>query len=292
MIKWLICVLVVFMPLQTFADDVFIEPNVYSQTVTRWLNALPSAEFSFTTWLFQNPSEDARDFKHRNGWRDSVLLVSNESIPEDITVIVWFHGLGGFSDKTFQKRIIPQLNKAASENGSFAIAIPEMPWSVNTQTPRGRQKQVWKKPGSLQHYINAVHARLEKWSIQVHNKKIEKIRWIFVGHSAGGSALTSASRAGDICKLKPELVVWSDASYGSWFDLAWKGCLGKTIIDQHILVRKWDKPYIKIKETFRNRFKKKIPCHLYLEVLDRKSWPHGKIGDNALDLSDVFIIGC
>jgi hypothetical protein len=290
--RWIAVALVTMLSSTVLADEINVESGVYSKTIKRWTVALSHAEFSSTSWLFPTPTEESVDKKHRNGHRDTVLVVSETAIPDDITIVVWFHGLGGFSDKTFRQRIMPQLNVAAASDDSFVIVIPEMPWSTNTSTPRGRQKQIWKSPASLKIFTTIIRERLDRWAIETHGKKLETVRWVFVGHSAGGSAITSASREGSLCELKPELVVWSDASYGSWFEAAWDGCLGSSVIDQHVLVRKWDKPYAQIREMFKRRFNKEIPFNIYLEVLDRRFWTHGKIGDNVLELARVFIIGC
>jgi hypothetical protein len=274
------------------AAEIHVDPHVYNKTAQRWSTAVSTAEFDSTSWIFPTPTIESTDAKHKNGHRDTIMMVSETTVPEDITIVVWFHGLRGFSDKTFRRRIMPQLNAAASEENSFAIVIPEMPWSINTTTPTGRQKQVWRKSGSLSGFITNIKERLNDWAIEMHGKELETVRWVFVGHSAGGSALTSASQEGGLCEADPELVIWSDASYGNWLKSAWNGCLGKTGIDQHILARKGDKPYVRARQMIRHLYNKKIPHNIFFQVLRRQKWTHRKIGDNALDLARVFITGC
>ena len=104
----------------------------------------------------------------------------------------------------------------------------------------------------------------------------------------------SASVEGGLCKLKPEAIIWSDASYGYWLDRSVNTCIKDTNTQLHILVRKWDKPHKNA-----GRAMKKVkrmgplfkPTVLY-QVLDRRKWTHGKIGNSVFTLTDVFPLGC
>ncbi len=104
----------------------------------------------------------------------------------------------------------------------------------------------------------------------------------------------AASREGSLCRLAPEAVVWSDASYGSWLDRAWNGCIKDISTELHILVRKWDKPYTNAERVIRRirRLPVEPSANVNYQVLDRRSWTHGRIGDSVFELTDLFPPGC
>ena len=290
-ILWVVALL--FLTTNAYAAEVYTGTGVYSKTVKRWTRAVKSASFGSTSWIYNTPSSDARDKLHVNGHRDTILMVPDTTIPDDITLVVWFHGLGGFSDKTFRKRLMPQIDTLVENGNSVALAIPEMPWSINTSTRRGRQGRVWRSPGDLERVVTDLKEHLMMWARIVHGSDLGTVRIMFVGHSAGGSALMSASIEGSLCRLRPETVVWSDASYGSWLDKAWSGCLRHTTdVDIHVLVRKWDRPHQNAKRFMRKIKHAKTSPRVFYRPLPRKCWTHGRIGNNALVFSDIFPPGC
>ena len=271
-------------------SGVYPDTGVYSTTVDRWERAISSSSFSSTTWLWNIEN----DRLHKNSNRDSILMVPESAAPEDITLIVWFHGCGGFSQKTFSKRLIPQMNSIVESGNSVALAVPEMPWSANTSTRCERQGRVWTRAGSLEDYVNDLRNRLQAWARVAHASELGTVRVVFVGHSAGGSAIMSASREGSLCRLAPDAVVWSDASYGSWLDRAWKGCIKDISTELHILVRKWDKPHNNAERVIRKirRLPVEPRANVIYQVLDRRAWTHGRIGNSVLELTDLFPPGC
>tara|TARA_B100000131_G_scaffold213207_1_gene204979 strand:- start:3808 stop:4695 length:888 start_codon:yes stop_codon:yes gene_type:complete len=285
--------LIFLLPSVAYAKNTVVHTgaNVYSKTELRWKKAIQSASFDSTTWIW-NLGE--RDRKHRNGSRDTILMVPASTIPDHLTVIVWFHGCNGFSQKTFSKRVVPQIEGLVEGRHSIAIAIPEMPWSTNTSTTCKRQGRVWTKSGELTRYVDSLKRRLEGWAINSHGVKLGSVRLVFVGHSAGGSALMAAAKEGSLCSLSPDAVVWSDASYGGWLDIAWKRCLKDTDIEVHILVRKWDKPHKNAQRVVKKikKSKKSSTGPVFYHVLDRKVWSHGNIGDSVFDLTNIFPPGC
>ena len=269
----------------------YVEPGVYNASAKRWNRAASTSYLSTDTWIWSLAGSDRL---HKNGKRDSIISIPSSAIPEDITLIIWLHGLGGFSEKGFKNRIIPQMEYLEEGGASFAIAIPEMPWSKNTSTPRGRQGQVWTKSGELKRYVEEAKGYLNTWSNLKHGKPIGTIRIVFVGHSAGGSAIMSASKEGGLCSVSPEHIIWSDASYGSWLSRAWRGCM-RTLgsdVELHVLVRKWDSPHKNAEKVIKNIGNHKSGPQLFYQVLDRRKWTHGSIGNNVFLLTNIFPPGC
>ena len=280
-------------------DIVVDDPSVYKKTVERVATTLDTFDTEYKAWIFKSSHNGLRDYKHKNRSRDNVLIVPKGTPPVagmPITLIVWNHGLGGFSSKTFN-RVMKQFDslQQLTDNYTFAILIPEMPWSVNTSTPRTRQGQVWKRKGSFKGIVNEaaeiLNARWREPSCGL-NKNLEVV---VVGHSAGGSAIASASMEGSVCDMEDWLIgiVWSDASYDSWLEKAYlRGCLKRSGAPHYIVTRKWDRPYHRAK-----RFKKRIklfPENYRFDVMPRKTYSHGRIGNEILLLlgSSLFPEGC
>lgn len=295
-VKCFLCLVTSFfiwLPSQTaYAEaDVYVGAGVYNTTAMRWGKAAGGATFDSISWIW-NLGVDDRN--HKNKRRDTLLVVPNTAIPEDITLVVWFHGCNGFSQKTFSNRIIPQMEELVTRENSFALAIPEMPWSTNTTTKCGRQGRVWNKSGSLEKYIDDLKLHLNTWAILKHGTPLGNVRLIFVGHSAGGSAIMAASREGGLCSLQPEAVIWSDASYGYWLDSTMKSCVRNLDTQMHVLVRKWDKPHKSAERVMKSLRRLSTPSmpDVRYQVLDRKQWTHGRIGNSVFMLTDVFPPGC
>ena len=297
--KSLVCIIIfsfLFLPAKIHAEGLAestfnIEAGTYKPSSERIARSLNKADFSSDAWLW---SMDKRDSLHKNGRRDSVLIVPKKSSSKDMYLIIWFHGLGGFTEKGFNQRIIPQMNRLYKSGVSFGLALPEMPWSTNTSTKRGRQSMVWREKGSLESYVKQVRVRLIQRAVAEGESELGSLKIVIVGHSAGGSALMSASREGGLCRINPHAVIFSDASYGSWLDRAWGGCVKSLPEDTelHVITRKWDSPHKNAERAMRRIKRAKKGPKVFYQVMNRKRWTHRKIGNNALSLSGVFPPGC
>lgn len=262
--------------------------GTYKKTTERMGSVLSALEIDASSYVYRSRYNGFNDRKHYNRHRDTALVIPKAATPGDLTLVVWFHGLGGFSEKTF-KRVLGQVNDLSKKGRSIAVSIPEMPWSVNTSTKRSRQGRVWEYPGDFANFIAECKERLDYWSQTTYNVSISNMRIIIVGHSAGGSAISSAAQEGGLCEVEPSNIVWSDASYGRWLDHAWSGCLSDTTVKLKLLVRKWDKPHVRADNFLKTISKTTvIEDRIDYKVLDRKQYRHGDIGNNALMLSDLF----
>ena len=221
------------------------------------------------------------DRLHKRKHRDSIVLLPPDlANKEKIEIVYWFHGLTGFSRRTFQVRIVPQWARILKETSHRPIiVVAEMPWSSFTKTQWTRQGKVWKKRDQFFLYTQEVEkiisAHLDKDNISFER--------IVVGHSAGGSAIASAAVSGGLCKAKPKAIIFSDATYGSWFKRSWVGCLReyKYSHDTRVIVlnvRK-GKPWYAFQKWAKWRKKQSLKVETP-KLLGK--WTHSRVGDNAL----------
>jgi hypothetical protein len=260
------------------------DQGVYKKSINRWVRALGEfADVSSITYITKQSG--GKDELHIKGHRDlAVWIPKTVKADQGLTVVVWFHGHWGFSYRTFAQRILRQFSPKATEGKQFIVAIPEMPWSVNTKTPRGRNGQIWQLPGDFLNFIDQVKSVLLNHQA-IRGKGLGKINWKVVGHSAGGSTIKRLGITGDLCKLNPSMVVWSDSSYGKWLDDAWDGCLNNANIPTEVFVRKWG-PTWRSAIRFMGEFQGQ-PKFLHLHV-KKSPWTHKKIGDNIVKESGIL----
>ena len=92
---------------------------------------------------------------------------------------------------------------------------------------------------------------------------------------------------GDLCRLGPSLVVWSDSSYQFWLKKTWDGCLSShPEIETKVFVVKGDWPW-KRATQFLGEFQGPIK-NLDLHVMERPKWSHKLIGDNIVEISNLL----
>ena len=236
----------------------------------------------FETWNYQ------KDKLNKKTQSESLLFISSNSIPDYTTVIFWFHGCGGYSKRTFNTRLLSQIQKLEAKNHSYALIVPEMLWSKNTKTPCGRQSRNFRKRGSLVEFVDDSIKRIERGFLLMGKQKPRSPRVVFIGHSAGGSVFKAAAKSGDLCDIKPDVVVWSDSTYGNWFKSAWKNCLNQGESNVVVLIRKWTATWKSFKKF---KMPEKKPAWLEVKYYKGKIF-HSTIGDNAIEYSEIFEDGC
>ena len=288
---WFVCVLLAF-PSPIAAESSFrVGDGTYAVTAKRWKSAFRFSQHDGTTYINRIYSNGGHDRLHKNGGRDTIIFVPHTVRPEnEITVLIWFHGLGGFTKKEFSRRLIPQFNNLLNDGANLIVVIPEMPWSTNTSSTHSRQGRVWRgtKNDDFVKFYGDVSETIEKHFSNEDDIFPRYFRTVIVGHSAGGSAISSAAKAGAFSKISElQLIVFSDASYGRWFDVTWKYFLkNNEHVDVHVLVRKYDRPYKNIRRF--QRYHQNLPERLKIDVLSRKKYTHTRIGNRVLLLAPVF----
>jgi len=249
-----------------------------------------------TTYIGPLEGNGHKDRLHKNKARDTIVFIpESTSLESPVDLIFYFHGLGGFKERDFKTRVLKHT-RAIDAARNYVIIIPEMPWSKNTSTPRTRQGRVFIKKGSFSVFVNSA-LRVIRAHFAALPQKLSVGNVMLVGHSAGGSALMSISRSGGIKWVYIEAeamsvrVIFSDASYGYWLDIAWKYCEPHVDADINFLImtRRWDRPH-KHAKRFLKKFKT-VPYNIQHIVFSRKT-THSDIGDQALSWAYLDEEGC
>ena len=277
---------------QTIVHTVHWEKGVNKKVVKEWTGSLDKVStVSSTTYIKKKVG--GSDKLHKKGHRDVILWIPESSdLAKGFVAVIWFHGHWGYvPSRTFEDRTLKQLVPLTSDK-NFVLVIPEMPWSVHTPTPTKRNSLLWMEPGSFLKFVSQVENLLLKHiergdSSDARAKgRLGEIDYRIVGHSAGGSTIKRLGITGDLCRLNPSMVVWSDSSYGKWLDDAWEGCLrDRPDILVKVFVQKWLSPW-RNATRFLGQFqgpRKNLELHV-----KNKGWSHKLIGDNIVKLSDLL----
>jgi len=269
--KFLLHLILLLASSSSFALEV--QAGVYQETVNEVKFAEKKFNLPVQTWLGFVPGNDEYDPLHKIHKR-ATLVVHNEVLnAENHYVIVWSHGMGGFHK--FASNMYPQLEELIQRGKSFTLIEPELPWSCNVSDIDGRRS--WSKPGSFKLFVDSAlqHAQLR-------TKK--NILLVVGGHSRGGKSIKDALVTGGLCDMNPSWILWSDASYSGWLDKSWNACL-KNVADRVEIF------YIKGTETGTS-VKRLANQNQHFDFVHVHPlgipWYHGKVGDNALILSDFL----
>lgn len=270
---------------QEVSNKIVVDEKVNTRLVKEWTASVNSIndQQSSTTYIVKKSG--GKDNRHISKHRHAIIWIPGTTdLKKSIVLVYWFHGHYGYvPSRTFEDRTLKQFVPLAGKN-NIVVVIPEMPWSVYTNTPTKRNSLLWQKSGSFLKFDEQVKAVLIKHNS---NSKLGDIDYKIVGHSAGGSTIKRLGITGDLCKLSPSDVVWSDSSYGWWLDNAWAGCLkSHPDIKVTVLVVKWGRPW-KAATRFISGLRSK-PERLVLKVLKQPKWSHKLIGDNSVRLSDLL----
>ena len=294
MIFKILIIAFIFNPWNAFSKSVIStiswEEGVNQSSVKGWIASVDKVNnISSTTYI--RKKFGGKDKLHRKGHRDVIVWIPGSTdLSKEFIMILWFHGHYGYVPRrTFQDRTLKQFVPFAQSEKSknFVVVIPEMPWSVHTRTPTKRNSQLWLQPGDFLGFVKQINEILQQHLSRVRSTNIHlgKIDYKIVGHSAGGSTIKRLGITGDLCKLNPSVVVWSDSSYGKWLDNAWDGCLKNSNIQVKIFVYKGGAPWrqaTRFLGTFQDP-----PINIEFHI-KRGGWSHKLIGNNIVKLSRLM----
>tara|TARA_R100001509_G_scaffold163934_1_gene139814 strand:+ start:586 stop:1455 length:870 start_codon:yes stop_codon:yes gene_type:complete len=254
--------------------------------VQKWSSALEKiSNVSSTTYFYKK--QGGKDNLHIKKHRDLIVWIPETTdLTKKVTVVLWFHGHHGFHPtRTFQDRTLKQLVPFAKSK-NIVLVLPEMPWSIYTKTPTKRNSLLWEKPGDFIVFLDQVKQIIKSHQLsKVGNSNLGQFDYKVVGHSAGGSTIKRLGITGDLCKIKPSLIVWSDSTYGRWLDDAWHGCLSKTKIKIKVFVYQYGSPRKQSARFISSLENKPDNISIYIK---RKGWSHKLIGNHIIVLSELL----
>jgi hypothetical protein len=186
-------------------------------------------------------------------------------------------------------RLAPSIKKMINQGRNFILIVPELPWSSNTDTPRGRQGKAWQdKDGTtlVRFFIHVRQIFHQGFGMPIFDRD-PKVT--IIAHSAGGGALKIVAREKVLEALKPNVIVMSESSYGNWAGEVWKHYVknhprGVKLV---FLLLRGGEPY---RRTI--RLLKRIgdtPPNIRVKLYSRPEYSHLKIGDNSLMDSAEFV---
>jgi len=266
------------------SNSTIISPlGVSKKTVTNWEAALKKHGVTGTSWVGTVPGNGYLDKKHPRDHRDTIIFApSTIDYREPVEFVFFFHGLNGFGEHDFNVRLAKNIKILMKERKNFVLIFPEMPWSQNTSTPRGRQSRAWigKQPyEDLRLFSECAFVVIHRKFSSTVFKHPNTIT--LIGHSAGGGALKQAALSGSLDFVQPNKIIFSDGDYNNYTLVVWaKYVKNHPDCNLKLLVRKGDKPHKKT-EKFLKPFKGSYPKNIDFIVFSR-NYTHKKIGDNAL----------
>ena len=261
--------------------DLLVHPKSNPVPV-KWMKDALRKNCVCSTLISMPTASGSNDKYHKHKKRDTIIVVPDGlENANDTDIIYWFHGLTGFKHKTFAKRLAPQYSWLVNDQKWPAIlVVVEMPWSYFTKTQWKRQGKVFRKKNEFLEYTKEVEQKIMQvlgWG------RPFRFNRVIIGHSAVGSAIASAALRGGLCDTNPIGVVFSDSTYGSWFDKAWRGCLGdarrKRKFRIMVLGQSFGRPW---KNFLRWKSKNKMSSKYVESYRLPTPWTHGRIVNNAI----------
>jgi len=254
--------------------------NAHSPTVALWLTHMKNAGVTGKTFIGPIAGNGTIDKRHKNGRRDTIVFVPrqyNKKKPTEI--LIWLHGHNGFNK--FEVRVLRHLNTLYKRGGNPVVIAVEQPWSHWTYTRTSRNGTgPFRKPGEFEEWMSATLKILKSYDIPV--EEISSKHIILYGHSAGGSGIMSMANSGALEILNPGKIVFSDSTYGMWFDVVYdKYVVKHPETEVYILTQKYGRPWKQMTRFISSRKRKGLAKNIHHIALS-KPWTHKRIGDNCL----------
>ena len=283
--------------------ETFIEPGSYAPTVKVVKEVVANAGLKGNFYLGRIKGNGYSDRLHKGGRRLTFVYIPPHFDPsEPYESFVFFHGLGGFFKKgtstTDSLHYIGNTLQRMDKGGvNYIFVLPEMPWSIYTNTVRGRQHHAFcprsngdRCQGSEEENFRVFWSEFKKAFQQRFHVPYDPAVTTFIGHSAGGATLKSVAQSGMFDEIKPEKVVFSDATYGRWLDDYYRYFRDKrntkTILF-NLLDYTETHPYKRTRRFYSDRGGQ--PSDIQEVIFSqRDGWRHIKIGQNALEMSRQY----
>ena len=268
------------------------DPQSYPQSAKDWQETVQRNLLQGTSFLGVIDGNGAVDTQHRHGRRSTLIYIPPTFDPtRPWTLVYYFHGLTGFKlgkdvpGGGYERDWMPAtILDAQSLGENFVIVFPEMPWSYHTVTPTKRQRSVF--DGTSDEDFLVWDRGVRTVLSQDFGISTPPAHQIYIGHSAGGSTLRAISNSGALNSNPPDLIIWSDAAYGTWLDEFYRNFINDRnteVVMFNLVDTSATKPY---KQTLRFIAQSGKPASLEVKTFTYgDGWYHRKIGYNALRMA-------
>ena len=261
-------------------QTLYVEPDAYPPIVGLWSEHATRRSANGKSWIGTAPGNGERDLGHHHKKRHTAVFIHEKYNYEDHPdVLVWLHGHYGFNK--FGIRIFRHLDQLFERGQNPVVIAIEQPWSVWTKTPKSRNgtgpfTKLADFNRWLDYMLNVLH------ELGIPPEKILSQNITVIGHSAGGSGLMAMAKSGALAVLKPGKIVFSDSSYGRWFDVTYDTYISSAPHTKvYVLTQKHGRPWKSMKRFFAERKKARLPVAGNV-VHVPTSLTHKQIGDNSV----------
>jgi len=260
------------------SNTTWVHQQAYQPIVDLWAKHMDSAGTTGKTWIGPIEGNGIPDRLHKNGRRNTIVYVPSQYSPTKPTqMLIWLHGHNGFNK--FETRILRHVGTRFKQGDNIVVVAVEQPWSHWTKTRTSRNGTgPFRRPGEFETWMSHVLNILRSYGVPV--QKISSRNITLYGHSAGGSGIKSMALSGALEILQPGKIVFSDSTYGRWFDVVYDKFLKRHPDTQvYVLTKKWGPPWKSMIRFYRER--RNVSPNIKHVALS-KGWSHKRIGDNCL----------
>ncbi len=259
-------------------NQIEVHPGTYKPIVKLWTRQMASSGVSGKVWIGPISGNGTVDKMHYGKRRHTIIYVPSQYDSSKPTqMLMWLHGHNGFNK--FGIRILRHINERYRRGDNIIVVAVEQPWSHWTKTRTRRNGTgPFRKPGEFEEWMPQVLSILERYKVPV--QKIMSSNITLYGHSAGGSGIKSMALSGALQVLQPGTIVFSDSTYGRWFDVVYDKYIKHNLNTKvFVLTKKWQAPYMSMTRFLKSR--KNVTSNVRHIALSR-GWTHKRIGDNCL----------
>jgi len=265
----------------TFVNIIEVDVGANPSTVELWLSHMKKANVVGNTYIGPIVGNGTIDSRHSNGHRDTIVYVPSQYDRDRPTeILIWLHGHNGFNK--FEKRILRHINELYLRGGNPVVVAIEQPWSHWTSTRTSRNGTgPFQRSGEFEEWMEVVLRILERYGVPT--KRLSSKNITLYGHSAGGSGIMCMAKSGALDILKPGRIVFSDSTYGRWFDVTYDKYLVRHPETRvFVLTQQYGKPWKEMSRFMKSKKGKKASENIQHIALSRRQWTHKRIGDNCL----------
>jgi len=265
----------------SFVNIIEVDVGANPATVKLWSTHMKKAGVAGNSYIGPIIGNGTIDTRHMNGHRDTIIFVPSQydkSRPPEM--LIWLHGHNGFNK--FEKRVLRHIDELYQRGGNPIVIAVEQPWSHWTSTRTSRNGTgPFRRPGEFGEWMDAVLRVLERYNVQA--KQLSSRNITLYGHSAGGSGIMSMANSGALDVLKPGRIIFSDSTYGRWFDVVYnKYLIRHPGTNVFVLTQQYGKPWKEMSRFMKSKKGKKASKNIHHIALSRRQWTHKRIGDNCL----------